>query len=92
MDLGTTLRKIRKYKDITQGNLSNLSGVSQSYLSLIEKGDKKPEFKTLEVICKALDINLGDVMILSLEKNDLEKNQLKRVDKLKECIMRQIYR
>lgn len=46
---------------MTQLNLSQLTGIGQSYVALIESGTKFPTLEVLEKICFALDIRMSDL-------------------------------
>lgn len=51
------LRKIRIIKNITLAELEELSGISRSTISRIERGEVSPTLDELEFIAKALKIN-----------------------------------
>ena len=58
MNVGKRIKDLRLKKGITVNKLSNLAGVSQSYLRDIELGKKQPTIEYLSYICTALDITL----------------------------------
>ncbi|ACM61551.1 transcriptional regulator with XRE-family HTH domain [Caldicellulosiruptor bescii] len=60
MNIGKKIAELREKYGLTRYKLSELSGVSQSALSEIERGIKQPTITTLENICKALNITLAD--------------------------------
>ncbi len=47
---GETIRKIRKARGIKQNHLSELAGISNSYLCDIEKNRVMPSVKTMEKV------------------------------------------
>jgi len=56
--------KIQYYRDIKGVSLDKLSadtGLNASHLKSIEKCTKKPSLKTIEKICKALEIEYKDL-------------------------------
>lgn len=56
--LGTKLRNMRKIRDLTAEKLSKLSGVSRSYILLIETGKRKEvSNKVLDKLAKALRVD-----------------------------------
>ncbi|MCS7202576.1 MAG: helix-turn-helix transcriptional regulator [Dictyoglomus sp.] len=57
MNIGDKIRKIRKQKNLTLEELSKKTGLSLSYISLIERGLKNPSLKALEKIAECLDIS-----------------------------------
>ncbi len=55
---GTVLRKLRKDKKLTQTQLANALGLSISAISMYERGDREPDFKTLEKISDYFGVSL----------------------------------
>jgi transcriptional regulator with XRE-family HTH domain len=60
MDIGSRIREIRKLKKLRLIDLAKLAGISRVYLSDIERNKKVPPLQTLDRICQALEITLGD--------------------------------
>jgi len=61
-ELLTKLKQIRKDREITQQELSKMSGVSYSTLTKLESGIiKNPSFAVIFRITRALDIRLDDL-------------------------------
>ena len=52
------LKFYRNRKGYTQETLSEICGISTDYLSQIERGKRTPSFKRMELIAKALDIEV----------------------------------
>lgn len=62
-DIIYRLKLIREQNEITQHELSKMSGVSYSTLTKLETGIiKNPSFQVISKISKALDIKLDDLM------------------------------
>jgi len=62
-DLLTRLKLIREKNEITQHELSKMSGVSYSTLTKLETGIiKNPSFQVIFKISKALEIKVDDLM------------------------------
>ena len=58
--LGTKLRNMRKIRDLTAEELSKLSGVSRSYILLIETGKREEASnKVLSKLAKALRVDVN---------------------------------
>ena len=57
-DIGTQIRRVRRRK-MTQGELSERSEISISYLSKIERGLRTPTVPTLTRISRAMDVDLS---------------------------------
>lgn len=58
---GLNLKKIRKSKNITQEELSELVDIHPRQISKIETGDHFPSCKTLERLCCVLDIHPSEL-------------------------------
>ncbi|GAF64412.1 helix-turn-helix domain-containing protein [Alkalihalobacillus trypoxylicola] len=76
------IRIIRKTRGMTLNELSNLSGVSKSYISYIERGlQKNPSISVLIKVAKALGIEYVELIELiseEKEENILKKEQIKK--------------
>lgn len=55
-DAGATIKRIRKIKNISQKQLSELTGISQANISKIECGKYNMSFKQFNKMMCALDI------------------------------------
>lgn len=76
MNLGYTIKKIRKQKKITQNEFSSLCGITQTYLSQIEGNLKEPSLSALKSISKKLNIPLPILFFLSMTEDDVEKHKV----------------
>ena len=72
MDLGTTIRTIRKQRGQTQNEFATSCGITQTYLSQIENNSKEPNLSTLKEIGSNLDIPLPILFFLSLNNDDIK--------------------
>lgn len=70
MNLGTTIKELRKHKYLSQEELSERAGISPASLERIENG-KKPRAGTLKKISYALDIPESIIFSLDIEKADV---------------------
>lgn len=75
MNIGATIKKLRKRKNIQQSELAGKSGISQTYLSQIETGERIPTIETLEKISKELKIPFPILSFLSLDANSIQTNK-----------------
>ena len=71
MNLGTTIKELRKAKGISQGQLADKIGITGPSLSQIETGNAQPKKSTLENISRELDITPELLYLLSLEKENV---------------------
>lgn len=59
MKIGSKLKQLRKAKSLSLKELSNLTGVSVSFLSDIEQERSNPSLDSLELIAKELDVPIS---------------------------------
>lgn len=55
--IGTKFRILRRRNDQTQKELADKVGISVSYLSLIERGNRQISFSTFIKLCKGLGVS-----------------------------------
>ena len=55
------LKSARAAKDMSQGDLAPVVGVTRQTIGMIETGDYNPSLKLCIAICKALDKTLDDL-------------------------------
>lgn len=57
-----SIKEIREQEEISQERLAELTGLSNSYICHLEKGNRKnPTYKTMEKISKALNRDVKEV-------------------------------
>jgi transcriptional regulator with XRE-family HTH domain len=81
MDIGkriTELRLLNEMKTVTA--LAKKSGLSQPYLSQIEKGERNCPIETLEIICRALNVTL-EIFFRNEEITKKNLNYIKLIKK-----------
>jgi len=72
MDLGNTIKRMRKQKSLTQVEFATSCGITQTYLSQIENNLKYPNLATLKIIGEKLNIPLPILFFLSMTEEDVE--------------------
>lgn len=73
-DVGTRIKELRKARGLSTNKLSNMAGLSQSYVRNLEAGKyDNPTVDSLELICDALGIAFEDF----INYKDLSLTQLK---------------
>lgn len=68
MTLEKNIRKIRRYKNITQGEISKQLGISPQAYSKIESGETRLDTNRLKHIAEILQVPLSDIYEMS-ERN-----------------------
>lgn len=59
--VGRTIRAIRKERHFSQEVLSGLAGIARTHLTMIESGQKQPNFETIWRIAYALDMTPSEL-------------------------------
>ena len=59
MDYGRRVRELRKEKNLTQRQLSEITGLKREYISLIEHGRTDMQLSTFLKIADALDVQIS---------------------------------
>jgi len=60
--LGQRLRTSRQEKSISQEELAAIAGLHRTYIGMIERGEKNVTITSLITVCKALGIDVSDVL------------------------------
>lgn len=68
MNLGKTIQTCRKARGLKQYELATAAGLSESYLSLVEKDKREPSLSALEGIASALEVPLSVLVFLAAEE------------------------
>jgi transcriptional regulator with XRE-family HTH domain len=77
--IGEQIKQIRKEKGFTLKDLSAATGLSVSYLSMLERGLSSPTIANMQKVCQALNITLTD-LLLNLDGNKvLVKKEDRRI-------------
>jgi transcriptional regulator with XRE-family HTH domain len=64
MDLGSAIRQCRSRKKLTLAALSQRTGLSESYLSLLERGARDPTLSSIESISRGLEVPVSLLVFL----------------------------
>lgn len=76
------IKKIRENKELSIRRLSQLTGISRTYLSDLENNcDVNPTVSILEKIAKALDVNIKTLFYSELDIEELRKEMHRCIDK-----------
>lgn len=60
--LGKNLKRIRSEKNITQGDIARLLGVSRSFVSKTENGKTNPTLATITKLAKAIGVSSDELL------------------------------
>ena len=70
--VGKAIRTLRKERGISQDVLSGFAGMARTHLTMIENGDKQPNFETIWKLAVALDMKPSEFIAI-VEKEILDK-------------------
>lgn len=73
---GKSLQEIRKKNNLTQEQVSQLTGLETKYISQIECGIAKGTINTMLKFCEAYNVTPNDIYYISLFKNLMPKKIL----------------
>ena len=82
MNIGTTIKTIRKSQGMSQGKLASLVGIQQSTLSFIENNKARPHVKTLEAISEHTGVPVPLIYIWSVGLEDVPEENHKLYNEL----------
>ncbi len=60
--VGAAIRKSRQEKNLSQDVLSSFAGIARTHLTMIENGDKQPNFETIWKIAVALNMKPSELV------------------------------
>ena len=77
MKIGIAIKKLRKERvpQLRQSQLAEAIGISQTYLSLIEKGKKIPSVEIYEKIAEYFKMPLPILFWYCIEEHDIPKEK-----------------
>lgn len=70
--VGAAIRKARQEKNLPQDVLSSFAGIARTHLTMIENGDKQPNFETIWKIAVALNMKPSE-LVSQIEQLIIEK-------------------
>jgi len=59
---GKHLKNLRQKENLTQKEFALKSGLHINYIGMIERGERNPSLKNLEIIAKTFKISLSELM------------------------------
>lgn len=79
MDIGATIRAIRKRKNITIAQICDTTGLSQGFMSQVETNKTSPSISTLENIAQALKVPLAYLLLKKEERMQIVRKNERRI-------------
>lgn len=78
-ELAARIRLWRKRHGLTQAELASQSGISVSFISMIERGERSPSYETLVQVAKALDISLSELFRSAAETTPTDEGYYRKL-------------
>lgn len=75
MDIGKAIKTLRKSRDMTQKQLADRIGCSETNLIFMETGRSFPRMEKIESICRELNIPQSYLLVFSLTKEDIPEGK-----------------
>lgn len=75
MNLGETIKLLRKRNGLNQSQLAELCEITVTYLSLIENGKKEPTLSLLKTIANSLQVPLPILLFSALTEEDIPESR-----------------
>ena len=82
MKIGRAIKLCRMQRQLSQTELASLADISVSYLSLIERDKRDPNFSTVERIAQALEVPLSILVFLAMDGSELKEISKELAEKL----------
>ncbi len=79
MDIGSTIRAIRKRKNITIAQICEETGLSQGFMSQVETNKTSPSISTLENIAQTLKVPLAYLLLKKEDRMSIVRKDERRI-------------
>lgn len=86
MNLGETIKLLRKRNGLNQSQLAELCKITVTYISLIENGKKEPTLSLLKTIANSLRVPLPILLFSALTEEDIPESRKEFFNAIKPSI------
>lgn len=87
MDLGNAIRLCRSRKQLTLAELAERTGLSESYISLLERGARDPTLSSIEAISRGLEVPVSLLVFLGSDASETSSLPTEVREKLSAAIV-----
>jgi transcriptional regulator with XRE-family HTH domain len=87
MNIGKAIKLCRTQRGLTQSEVSDAADISVSYLSLVERGKRDPNWSTVQSVAAALDIPVSMLVFLATDNKEISKINPDLVARLSEMAL-----
>ncbi|WP_275579798.1 helix-turn-helix domain-containing protein [Bacillus velezensis] len=78
--IGSTVKKLREERGMTQRDVSEMMGIDHSYLSKIERGVQNPSLNTIRRLSEFFGVEISLSSNVILDDDDLIAEKIKLLD------------
>ena len=86
MEIGTSIKTIRKRKGLSQKELADKCGISTNALCQIELNNTLPQKSTVKIISEKLEVPISYILYFSLTEEDVPEEKRKLFSTLNNAI------
>lgn len=87
MNIGKAIKMCRHQRSLSQAELAKKTGLSISYLSLLERNKRDITISSLKKITESLNIPISILLFLASDKNDLKELDNDIIEKLSKVVL-----
>jgi len=62
VELGSRIREIRLQKKLTQAELAERCACNRNYISMLERGERNPSYKSLVMLAEGLGVKVNKLV------------------------------
>ena len=67
---GKRIRELRKGRELSQKQLSELTGFHHNYVGMVERGERNPSLENIVVFANAFDMSLSELFRFEVKNED----------------------
>jgi len=76
MSIGTTIRKLRRERDMTQDALAEALGITAKAVSQWENGKTQPDLSLIQPLCHLFDVTADELLEININRKNEERDAL----------------
>ncbi|MGP4787817.1 helix-turn-helix domain-containing protein [Psychrobacter sp. 1Y11] len=72
---GQRIRNLRKEKSLNQEQLAKLTGFHRNYIGMIERGERNPALKNIQIFAEKFEVSLSELFNDNLFIKEVESGE-----------------
>lgn len=61
-EFGRRIKELRNEKNWSQNELAERANLHKNYIGMVERGERNPSLKNIQLIAQAFDMNISDLL------------------------------